>query len=306
MKEFQRAMARYGMFMSFAIYKCLPFGVVKFFSNALIGFAYLFVSRHKKIAKESLEIAFSGKKSEEEIRQITHKCFHTFGYGMIEMLYSMAHPETVKKKVKIEGKKYLDAALAQGKGVVAVTAHFGNFPLMMMALGQKGYAVSSIIRPVRDAKMEKFLVKKRKECFLNTVYAVPRRKCVSESIKVLRENGVLFIPLDQNFGNGKGVFVEFFGQKAATATGPVVFAERTGAVILPMFIVRTGEDEHKIIIEPPVEIEKGEDEQGTLFVNISKITQIIEAYIRKYPHEWGWFHKRWKSRPNGNEVISNE
>ncbi len=297
MKKLQRALARYGMFISFQLYKYLPYGVVKFLSNALIGFAYFFVQKHKKVAKESLEIAFSGEKSETEIKAITRKCFQSFGYGMIEMLYCLAHPAIVKKKVTFEGKEHLDAALAKGQGVVAVTAHFGNFPLMMMALGQQGYPVSSIIRPVRDEKMEEFLAKKRKESHLNTVYAIPRRKCVNDSLKVLRENGILFVPLDQNFGNGKGVFVDFFGQKAATATGPVIFAERTGAVILPMFIIRLDDDHHKVIVEEPIDIEKESDEKEMIFINISKITQIIETYIRKYPQEWGWFHRRWKSRP---------
>jgi KDO2-lipid IV(A) lauroyltransferase len=78
----------------------------------------------------------------------------------------------------------------------------------------------------------------------------------------------------------------------------VVFALRTGAPILPMFIVREQGDRHRIIIEPPLELEKFEDDQQTLRVNITKITDLIEKYVRRYPHEWGWMHRRWKSRPN--------
>jgi Lauroyl/myristoyl acyltransferase len=89
----------------------------------------------------------------------------------------------------------------------------------------------------------------------------------------------------------------FFGTKAATATGPVVFAMRTKAPILPMFIVRQKDDTHKIIIEPPLYIEEKEDYKETLIYNVARITKIIENYIRKYPQEWGWIHRRWKSRP---------
>jgi len=302
MKNFQKAMARQGLVVSFWILKYLPYFVVKAFANTMIFIAYIFVGRHKKIARESLQIAFEGRKKEQEVNKIIKECFSTLGRGMIEMLYCLSHPNVVKSKVKFQGKKNLDEALKKGKGVIAVTGHFGNFPLMMLGCIQKGYKVSSIIRPVRDEKMEKFLFQKRAESGLNTVYAIPRTECVKNSIKALRDNGILFVPLDQNFGNGKGVFVDFFGQKAATATGPVVFSSRTDAVILPMFIVRQKNDTHKIIIEPPIKIEKGADEKESTYLTISRITRIIESYIRKYPYEWGWMHKRWKSKPKGQKV----
>ena len=146
-------------------------------------------------------------------------------------------------------------------------------------------------------KAEEYLLEQRTKMELKTVYAVPRRECVSNSLKVLRENELLFIPLDQNFGSDAGVFVDFFGQKAATATGPVVFALRTKAPILPMFIIRETEDRHKIIIEPPLVLEEHAHEEEMISMNTAKLTRIIERYIRRYPHEWGWMHRRWKSRP---------
>ena len=124
-----------------------------------------------------------------------------------------------------------------------------------------------------------------------------RKACVDASIRVLRNNEVLFIPLDQNFGSGGGVFVEFFGHKAATATGPVIFAKRTAAPILPIFIKRDHDDVHKIMIEPPLELEGCPDDDEMLVVNTQKITNVIERYIRQYPQEWGWIHRRWKARP---------
>jgi len=116
-------------------------------------------------------------------------------------------------------------------------------------------------------------------------------------LDVLRNNEILFVPLDQNFGSG-GVYVEFFGQKAATATGPVVFAKRTNATILPMFIIRVTDDTHKIIIKEPLILEEGFDEQDTIYKSTKKITSMIEEYVRRYPHEWGWMHRRWKSQPD--------
>ena len=296
---FQRATARYGLYSSAWLFERLPYGVVKFITGILLSIGFRCTIRQRRIAEESINIAFGDGKSPEEKRTIIKKCFENFGRGMTEMLYYLAHPEAVDDKIIIEGKERLDAAVAKGKGVVAVTAHFGNFALMMLALARQGYAVSSIIRPARDEKLSEYLHKKRMDVGLGTVFAIPRKECVSNSLKELRDGKLLFIPIDQNFGSGGGVYVDFFGQKAATATGPAVFAMRTGAAIVPMFILRQENDRHKIVIEPPIALEERADEKEVIAATMAKITNLIEKYIRRYPHEWAWMHRRWKSRPAG-------
>jgi KDO2-lipid IV(A) lauroyltransferase len=294
---FQRALARYGLFASAWLFDRLPLWAVELISGAFLFLGYTFTIRQRRIARESLRIAFEGAKTEEEIAQIIKKCFFNFGRGMIELLYCMSHPHLINEKVSFEGLERVDKALAQGKGIVAVTAHFGNFPLMMLAFAHRRYKVSCVIRPTRDEKMERFLHRKRAQAGLRTVYAKPRREAVMESLSALRNNEILFVPLDQNFGSEGGIYVDFFGRKAATATGPVVFANRTKAPIIPMFIVHEDNGRHRIIIEEPIILEQGKDEQDTLYINTSRITQLIEAYIRRYPYEWAWMHRRWKSQP---------
>ncbi len=296
-KIFKRATARYGMYFTVWLFKMLPYGAVQYMTGILVAIGFRFTIKQRRLAKESLTIAFGKEKTQEEIDQIIRKCFANIGRGMVEMIYFFSHPEQVMEKVSFEGRRHLDDALAKGHGVIAVTAHFGNFPLMMLACVRAGYKTSAIIRPTRDQDMEKFLFNMRTKMGLNTVYALPRHTCVSSSLKILRNNEILFIPLDQNFGRGGGVFVDFFGHKAATATGPVVLAMRTKAVILPMFIIREDGDRHKIIIESPFELEYIKDEKEMIRINIARITRLIEQYIRRYPHEWGWMHRRWKSQP---------
>lgn len=299
-KSMQRALARYGLFISAWILDRLPLGMVEFFARCLIAAGFRFTIKQRRIARESLEIAFGKEKSSREIDGIIRRCFENLGYGMIEMLYFMSHPRLTDRMVRWEGKEHLDKALAQGRGVIAVTAHFGNFPLMMLCCARQGYKTASIIRPARDAALERYLFRRRNECGVRTVYAVPRRECVHNALKSLSGGEVLFIPLDQNFGSGGGVFVDFFGQKAATATGPVVFARRSGAPIVPMFIIREKDGTHTIMVEPVFELQERADEQEAAAVNIAALTNLIERYIRRYPHEWGWMHRRWKSKPSGS------
>ncbi|MBI5149764.1 MAG: lysophospholipid acyltransferase family protein [Candidatus Omnitrophica bacterium] len=302
-KTFKRAAARRGLFASAWILERMPFGMVDRFARALIAVGFRLTVRQRRIARESLQIAFGAEKSRGQIAEIIRRCFENLGHGMIEMLYFMAHPELTDQRVLWEGREHLDRALAQGRGVIAVTAHFGNFPLMMLCCARQGYKTSAIIRPARDEVLERYLLRRRGECGVNTVYAVPRRECVSNSLRSLSGGHVLFIPLDQNFGSGTGVFVDFFGQQAATATGPVVFARRSKAPVVPMFIIRQQDGKHRIIVEPPFALEERADEDEAVSVNIAKLTRLIEQYIRRYPHEWGWMHRRWKSKP-AEKVVS--
>ncbi|MDD3374315.1 MAG: lysophospholipid acyltransferase family protein [Candidatus Omnitrophica bacterium] len=293
-KRFQRAVARYMLYAVGFVLTHLPYSVVCFLSRILITLGFTLLVRKKRIAMESLKVAFGKEKSTTEIKKILKDCFLSFGKGIIEIIYFMAHPKMIKERVVIENKHYLDEALSCRRGVVAVSAHFGNFPLMLLHLAQEGYPVNAIMRSARDEKIEEYFKEFRLRLGLKAIYSHPRSKCVRDSIRVLRNNEFLFIPLDQHSGSGGSVFVDFFGEKAATATGPVVFAMRTKSPILPIFIVRQKDDTHKIIIDKPFELEEREDEKEMIHVNVSKITNLIEQYIRRYPQEWSWMHRRWK------------
>ena len=296
-KEFKRAFARNAFYFFRGLFHRLPYGAVKAMTSAILSIGYLLVRSKRVIARESLDIAFGDTIVPQEKEKIIKECFTNLGRGMIELLYYSDHPQMIRDKAFIENKEYLEEALKEGKGAILVSAHFGSFPLMLLRLVQEGYATSAIMRPFRDQIIEKDFVLLREKFGLGTIYSHPRIACVARSLKALRNNELLFIPLDQNFGTKGGVFVNFFGQRAATATGPAIFAMRTGAPIIPIFTHRFEDDRHRIIVEKPFHLEIKENDEATILACIEKITQIIESYIRKYPPEWGWMHRRWKTQP---------
>src|SRR5262245_49600896 len=130
-KRIKRALARYGLFMSTWLFNHLPYGAVKALTSAFINIGYQLTARQKQISRESLQIAFGQQKNKQEIEQITRSCFENLGKGMIELIYFMGHPPMIKEHVTIDGREHLDRALEKGCGVIAVSAHFGNFPLML-------------------------------------------------------------------------------------------------------------------------------------------------------------------------------
>ena len=295
-KQFKRLLARQSLYLCSLTVKFLPRSWLYAFANFAALLGYYLAVKQRRIAYENLGNAFGQKISHQDKTKIAQDCFRNIAKSGVELLYVLEAPRLSKELVFIQGKQHLDKALDRGKGVIVVSAHFGNFPLALTRLSQEGYEVSVILRRMRDDKVEDFLAKRRQMVGIHFIHSTPRQACVENSIRALRNKGILFIQLDQNFGTA-GVFVNFFGQQAATATGPVVLALRTQAAILPLFIVRQADNSHKLIIEPEFIIQERATQEETLQYNIQKITSVIESYISRYPQEWGWIHRRWKSRP---------
>lgn len=283
-----------GLVACSGIIRFLPARFLYGFARLLSFVGYRVASKQRRIALESLTVAFKEEKSPAEREQIARECFSFMAKAAIELLFLMERPDMLRGRVKITNRHILERALTRGRGVILVSAHFGNFPLMLARLALEGYKTAGIMRPMRDGRVEAFFGRKRKSLNIKTIYSQPRNACVYATIDALRNNEMVFIPLDQNFGTG-GVSVEFFGRRAATATGPVVLAQRTGARLLPCFIIRRPGDYHEIVFEEPITIRQAADPRDTLRMNIQFLTGVIERYIRRYPAEWGWIHRRWKS-----------
>lgn len=285
-----------GLSLCSSLIRVMPGSLLYNFAQGIADLGYLIARKHRRLALESLTIAFGQDKPKKEIERIAKDCFTFMAKSAVELMFLMERPQLLKKRVKLAGRENLDYALSQGKGVILISAHFGNFPLMLARLSLEGYKTAGIMRPMRDSRVEKFFQEKRLKLNIKTIYSQPRKTCVDASIRSLRNNELVFIPVDQNFGAG-GVFVDFFGRKAATATGPIVMAKRTGAMIVPCFIIRQKDDTHKIVFEPPLDLKEARDGKSLILINTQRLTDIVESYIRKYPAEWSWIHRRWKSRP---------
>jgi len=254
----------------------------------------------RRIVTANLNIAFPGKTLQEKER-LTRQFFGVFAVSSLELLYFINHRDLLDTHVTLKGREHLEEAFSRGKGVIAITAHLGSFPLMLAKLVREGFPTYVIARPLRDEKSNDYIHRMRSDAGVKTIFSYPRNACVAQTIKTLRENAIVCMLMDQNFGTG-GVWVDFFGHLAATPTGAVVFALRTGAAVLPMFIVREKAGVHTVHIEKRVEIRVCENNEETLLINTASFSKIIEQWIRRYPSHWGWIHKRWKSRPS-KEVM---
>lgn len=264
--------------------------------GGIIGsIAYIFAARHRRIAIDSLRIAFPHK-SKSELEKIAKRSFSFMAQSSLEILNFLKNPRYIEN-ICIEGRKFLDEALKQNRGIIALSAHLGNFPLISLKLASLGYPVWVMARPMRDEQTGNYLHKLRTDAGVKTVLSYPRRESVNQTIRLLRNNEIVMIQMDQNFGTG-GVWVKFFNRLAATPVGPIVFALRTKAIVLPIYIKREGIGRHTIKIMQPLEVEERGNRDEAILVNAVKFTKVIESWIKESSYEWGWIHRRWKSTPS--------
>ena len=282
--------------------KILPLGLNYFIGNILGSLAYLLIRRHRKIALDNLSIAFP-EMSLKEKKKITRSYFVLMAQGTLELLYFVENPRHLKN-IRIEGREHLEAALNKKGGVLLLTAHLGNFPLMLFKLAKQGFPINIVARPMRDKYTDDYVTDLRRKGGVKTLLSYPRKTCISGIINALRNNEIVVIQIDQNFGTG-GVWVKFFNKLAATPLGPITLALRTKAAIVPAYMVRENtpkgmaspRGKHYLKIFPQEELIIKEDKDETLLLNAIKLTRIIEEWVRKFPSQWVWIHRRWKSRP---------
>ena len=257
---------------------------------------YLISGRHRKTARETMTKAFGAEFVAKNGRLIRDMFSDTVEM-LFEMMFYASRKVDPANLITVEGEEHLRAALAKGKGVIAVTAHMGCFPTMMATLAMRGHPINVMMRPLKNEGLGRHADRIMRRYNVTPIYSYPRDKAIAESLRCIKNNGIMVVLMDQNYGSG-GVWVDFFGELAATPTGSVVMALRTGAEIVPMYSVRDGLGKYRVTIEKPYTIVRYPTDDETILRNVANLTKVIEGWIKAYPRNWFWFHKRWKSRPS--------
>ncbi len=258
-----------------------------------VGYSTFF-KRARIKGLRNLDLAYGSALSVKEKEGILKGCFRHFGQVVVDMVCNTRDLNEATKCFEIKHRQRLDEALSRGRGVLAVTAHLGYFPHMIFRMAKEGYKVTVIMRRPRDEKIGEYSLRRMNESGVKTIYSVPARQCVREALAALRDNAIVFVLLDQHFGAPGRVTVNFFGHPAETGASPVVFAQRTGAAILPVFTVRENDGRQRIVFEPEIAVDPLDSSEQSVVLCVQQITDLIERYVRKFPSQWMWVHGRWK------------
>jgi KDO2-lipid IV(A) lauroyltransferase len=255
---------------------------------------YLLDAKHRRITLDNLRRSLGGERPEEELRRIARRTYRNVGASVAEfMKLSSLSPDRVGRWVRIEGMENYLAARAEGKGVLFLAAHFGNWELMSVALSMRGYRLFAVARPLDNPLLDRLINQKREQWGNRVLSKFGVAREVTQLLKKGESVGFL---IDQNVSGRGGVFVPFFGRPASTNKGLALIALRTGAPVIPAYIVRDGEG-HRFIFEKEIELVRTGDIEADVLENTARFTRIIESYVRRYPDQWLWMHRRWKTQP---------
>ncbi len=259
---------------------------------------YRLVPIRRQVARENIgaSLGLSGRSRERLVRAM----YLHLGQSFTEFLrYGSVAPDDLP--VRIHGQAHLDAALARGRGVIFVTAHLGNWELLVRSSALVNGSVMVVSKALKSSLAHRLWMKQRRGGAEIVFPTGSARRLVAH----LRRNGVVGYVLDQHTPSDRAVWLPFFGRPAATSPDVVRLARTTGAMVLPVFI-RRGEADHQIQVGGPIALpntgrRKHDELEGT-----RRCLGAVESAIRETPGQWLWIHRRWKTPPAAVERALTE
>jgi KDO2-lipid IV(A) lauroyltransferase len=276
---------RTGQFIALSLPLKVAYLVAVFISDVNYAFAH----KDRRAVWENLKAIFP-EKSDREIRRIRIRMFRNFAKYLADFFrFQEIDREYIKKNIHIENVHYFAEALSKGKGVVVLTAHLGNWELGGIVIALLGYPFWVVALPHKDKKVNEFFNFQRES---KGVKVIQLGKAVRASLNILKQNGMVALAGDRDF-TAKGVVLDFFGKPTFLPEGPAAFSLRTGAPILPGFMLRNPDDSFTLSMEKPIEFNPTQDKEKDIKNIITQYKTLIENYIRKYPNQWYMFRRFW-------------
>ncbi len=251
-------------------------------------------ARHRKVTMDNLSMAYGDTLSPVEIRRMARRVFGHISRIVFEIGWSMHLDERkFRKHIRIYGAEHIRAARKKNRGVLILTAHMGNWELLITAAAMMGIPVSAVYRPLDLVALDLFFSDIRSRAGARLY---PKKQAMRGILRGLRNNEAVGILLDQHAGSSAGVPADFFGRPASTNIGLALVARRTGAPVIPAFLVREKDGLYSVLFAPEVPFIHTGDSERDILENTQLYNRALESVIRKYPAQWFWVHRRWKLR----------
>lgn len=271
------------------------------FGDLVSRAAWRILGRLRSFALVNLRLAFP-EKSEKERQRIARDSFRSLGRMLGEISqFPRLNPGNIDQVVVYDGLEHFLGAMEAGRGVIFLTGHIGAWELSVYAHSVYGYPSSFLARRIDNPLIEGLAERYR------TMYgnrSIDKQHGVREVLRTLRQGGVVGILADLNALRDDGVFCQFFGVQASTTTGVATLALRTGALVVPGYLTwNEAVGRHILHFEPVVETVRTGDREEDVRLNTERYTLILEEIIRRYPDQWLWIHRRWRTRPAGEQEF---
>ncbi len=279
----------------------LPRPVARFVGESFAAAAYVLRRPLRRAAMFNLSLAFPDW-SEAQRKRVIRRMIQQIGWMAAEFSqFPRYTPENIEKIVVLDGFENFDAARRRGKGVLFLTGHMSAWELAPFAQALYGHPLHFLVRPIANRRVDTLI--NRYRC-LSGNRPIEKNKSARSILRILADGGTVGILSDHNTVLEESVFVDFFGIPASTTSGLARIALRTDAAVVPGFLSwDSSRRKYRLRFEPAIELSRTGDEERDVLENTARFTQTIEDYVRAYPEQWLWVHKRWKTRPPGEKEI---
>jgi KDO2-lipid IV(A) lauroyltransferase len=279
----------------------LPRGAARLVAGMIAWVAYCMLGRLRSVGERNLALAFpelSSKSRRAELRGV----FRSLGRQLAEFCRMTRYTaENTRGWIRTEGLDHYLAAKARGKGVLIVTGHLGAWELSSFYHSLMGFPMSMVARPLDNRPLD---------AYVNGIRCMHGNRVLNKDdfarglLTAMRQGETVGILMDTNMTPPQGVFVDFFGKHACAASGLARVALKTGAAVLPGFMVwEQAERRYVLHFGPQLVFERSADAEADIVAATQQCTSAIESWIRRYPDQWLWIHRRWKTRPAGEPGI---
>jgi KDO2-lipid IV(A) lauroyltransferase len=279
----------------------LPRPLARATGIVLSWLVYLLHVRLRAVGKRNLAIAFP-EKSTRERRKILRRLFTGLGRQLAEFcLFPRYTRENVARVAVHDGMENYEAARARGKGVLFLTGHVGGWEIGSFVHSIVGYPMQMVVRELDNPYVNELVTRYR--C-LHGNQVVDKDEFARGLLAAMRNAETVGILMDTNMTPPQGVFVNFFGVPACTASGLARVALKTGAAVVPGFTLWDPQlGKYRVQLSPALELISTGNYEADVIANTELFTNVIERYARRYPEQWLWVHRRWKTRPAGERSI---
>ncbi|HKH98469.1 MAG TPA: lysophospholipid acyltransferase family protein [Candidatus Sulfotelmatobacter sp.] len=279
----------------------LPRRLSRAFAIGLAQVVYLLHVRLRRVGMRNLALAFP-EKTEAERASILRGEFTSLGRQLSEVCQFPRYTrENVEEVVVYDGLENFEQAYGRGKGVLFLTAHFGGWEISAFAHSLHGHWLHVVMRPMDNEYLDRLIQGYRT---MHGNKTVAKDDFVRGLLAAMKAGETVGILMDTNMTPPQGVFVDFFGIPACTASGLSRIALRTDAAVLPGFTIwDEALGKYRLRFDPAVELVRTGNLEADIVANTQKFTKVIEDYVRKYPEQWLWVHRRWKTRPEGGKLL---
>ena len=279
----------------------LPRGLARLLVRILTLTCYLALARLRHVGERNLELAFPELSSKTRKRILRH-LFRNLGWQLVEFCRMPRYTaENTRGWIRTEGLLHYLSAEAKGKGVLVLTGHLGGWELSSFYHSLMGHPMGMVIRRLDNRLLDEYVNSIR--CLYGN-RALHKDDFARGLLTAMHAGETVGILMDTNMTPPQGVFVKFFGITACTASGLARVALKTGAAVVPGFLVwEAAERKYVLHFGPELAFTQTGDHEADILTATQQCNDVLESWIRRYPDQWLWIHRRWKNRPPGEAPL---